>query len=200
MRDSSGQVDTIIFATGYLYCFPFAPQTDAPFDRFPLTRAPPLSPPVLDKPPPESVIREPTVALGGVRVHHLDSYDIFFLPEPTLAFLGLPTAVVPFPLAEVQAHAVASVWSGDPPSHFKPTPRPGDSPELEDRLCHRYGFPCEFEIQNALLHDSGEGGKGKTDQEEDAEIDDSGRFLDVAEWRWKRREHNFDLRKAHLGY
>jgi hypothetical protein len=212
------QVDTIIFATGYLFSFPFAHSSDAPFDKFPLTKPPPphsLSPPQAhavvhdtSRPPPslpDSVgvrTMPPTaVPLGGVRVHNLDSFDLFYVPEPTLAFLVLPLTVVPFPLTEIQAHAIASFWSGNTPPEFTPVPRPDDDDVREDRGFHYYGFPYEFEKENALLRAIGEGGRGKTERERDEETErDSGRFLDVADWRWRRREASNELRKVHLGH
>lgn len=37
---------------------------------------------------------------------------IFYMPDPTLAFVEMPEKIVPFPFAECQAAAVARVWSG----------------------------------------------------------------------------------------
>ncbi|KAI9028742.1 hypothetical protein DFJ74DRAFT_500016 [Hyaloraphidium curvatum] len=38
--------------------------------------------------------------------------NLFLAADPTLAFLGLPTKVIPFPLAEHQAELVRAVWTG----------------------------------------------------------------------------------------
>ncbi|KAL1836656.1 hypothetical protein VTJ49DRAFT_4816 [Mycothermus thermophilus] len=73
-------IDSVIFATGYLY--------DLPFLRS-------LSPPL--------------VTNSGRRVQGL--YDhLFHIDHPTLAFIGLPIKVVPFPVAESQAALVARTW------------------------------------------------------------------------------------------
>ena len=47
----------------------------------------------------------------GSRVHNLYKH-MFFMDHPSLAFVALPMRVIPFPLAEVQATAIAKVWSG----------------------------------------------------------------------------------------
>lgn len=47
----------------------------------------------------------------GSRLH--GTYQqIFFTPHPTLSFLTLPWNIVPFPVAEAQAAAIARVYSG----------------------------------------------------------------------------------------
>jgi hypothetical protein len=75
------EIDAVIFATGYLY--------DLPFLR---TLTPPL------------------VTSSGRRVQGL--YDhLFHIDHPTLAFVGLPIKVTPFPLAETQAALVARTWA-----------------------------------------------------------------------------------------
>ena len=85
-------VDTVIFATGYLYSFPYAHTGDFPFSSFPLTKIPPL---------PETYVK-PDIATpsdypeGGPRVHNLDEeYQTFYYPDPTLAFICLGKQVVP---------------------------------------------------------------------------------------------------------
>ena len=47
----------------------------------------------------------------GFRVYNIYQH-IFFQNNPSLAFIGLPMRILPFPLAEVQAAIVAKVWSG----------------------------------------------------------------------------------------
>ncbi|KAL2268680.1 hypothetical protein VTJ83DRAFT_3526 [Remersonia thermophila] len=78
-------IDAVIFATGYLY--------DLPFLRS-------LSPPL--------------VASSGRRVQGLYGH-LFHIDHPTLAFIGLPIKVVPFPVAESQAALVARTWTNQLP-------------------------------------------------------------------------------------
>lgn len=85
-------VETVIFATGYLYSFPYAKTEDFPFSSFPLTKTPPL-PETYVKPEVEAPIDPP---VGGARVHNLDEeFQIFYYPDPTLAFICLGRQVVP---------------------------------------------------------------------------------------------------------
>jgi hypothetical protein len=67
-RMKQRQVDTIIFATGYLYSFPFAHSSDAPFDKFPLTKLPP--PHSLSPPQARAFVHDTSTArLGGSPLH-----------------------------------------------------------------------------------------------------------------------------------
>ncbi|KAI9358699.1 hypothetical protein BD770DRAFT_386793 [Pilaira anomala] len=47
----------------------------------------------------------------GQKVHHL-VHSMFYQPNPTLCFLGLPIRVVPMPLMQRQAIVMARYWSG----------------------------------------------------------------------------------------
>lgn len=47
-------------------------------------------------------------------VHNLDAHQIFYLPDPTLAFLLLHAEAIPWPFSEMQARVVAAYWSGTP--------------------------------------------------------------------------------------
>ncbi|KAL8768856.1 MAG: hypothetical protein Q9209_005037 [Squamulea sp. 1 TL-2023] len=53
----------------------------------------------------------PDVEKEGIRALPLYQH-IFHIEYPTLAFIEIPEMIVPFPLAECQAAAVARVWSG----------------------------------------------------------------------------------------
>lgn len=48
---------------------------------------------------------------NGARVHNLYKH-IFYLPDPTLCFVGLLIAAIPLPISEAQALTVARVFSG----------------------------------------------------------------------------------------
>jgi len=82
------KVDLILFATGYLYSFPFLPQYTQP----------------------DGDITRNTIITDGQRVHNLYAH-LFYRPNPTLAFIALPMNVSPLPLSETQSTAVAKVWS-----------------------------------------------------------------------------------------
>lgn len=85
VRFSNGRVerdiDHIIFCTGYLYSFPFL-----------------------------SRLEGPPIVTDGKRPCNLFQH-IFYHPRPTLAFVGLPQRVVPFPVSEAQAALIARVFS-----------------------------------------------------------------------------------------
>lgn len=82
---SVDDVDTIIFCSGYDYSFPFVND--------------------------ESNL-ELIATPGERRVTPLYE-QLWHARHPSLAFLGLPHSVVPFPLFELQAAAVASQWTGN---------------------------------------------------------------------------------------
>lgn len=129
-------MDTILFATGYLFSFPFAHPTDAPFDRHPLTKE----------------------RKGGLRVHHLDSRDCFYYPDPTLALLCLPFLVLPFPLAQLQARLAAFHWTGKAELTFAPSETPDDAEESREALV--WGHPRQFDRHDEFLKEIGEGEEG----------------------------------------
>ena len=54
---------------------------------------------------------DPTIKVDGICALPLYQY-IFHTQHPNLAFIETPEMIVPFPLAECQAAAVARVWSG----------------------------------------------------------------------------------------
>ena len=92
----SGGVDVILFATGYLYSFPF------------LSRAPDGS----REGEGEGEGEGAGAGAGGGERATGTWQHLFSASNPTLAFIGLPTRVIPFPLAQSQAAVVARVWSG----------------------------------------------------------------------------------------
>ncbi|KAJ3108676.1 Flavin-containing monooxygenase FMO GS-OX5 [Phlyctochytrium planicorne] len=77
--------DIIFFATGYLYDFPFLKQLN------------------------ESGT---ILTSSGFSVHNLYKF-IFYIPDPTLSFVGLPFKVEPFPLFQRQAAAINKVLLGE---------------------------------------------------------------------------------------
>ncbi|KAM0755374.1 FAD/NAD(P)-binding domain-containing protein [Meredithblackwellia eburnea MCA 4105] len=145
-------VQVIIFATGYHFSFPFASPANAPFSTHPLIE-----------------LNSPLYSTGS-RVFHLDSRQTFYLPDPTLTFLGLQTMVIPFPLVEVQARLIGLKWAGKLPN-IPLVPDHRDTPEGEKEEAekdkageerkpfHFVGFPGEYDLQDAWLEECSEWGK-----------------------------------------
>jgi hypothetical protein len=87
------KVDTVIFATGYLYSFPHCSDKDYPFLLHPLVKTPPLP---ADAKRPEGIQTASRYPEGGLQVHNLDAeYQTFYYPDPSLAFLCLNKNVIP---------------------------------------------------------------------------------------------------------
>ena len=53
----------------------------------------------------------PSIVTDGVRPHHLYQH-VFYSKEPTLALIGFPQRIVPFPISQAQGAWVARVFSG----------------------------------------------------------------------------------------
>jgi hypothetical protein len=86
-------IDRVIFATGYHFSLPFFPPE--------LHR---------DDVPREEADGEILVT-DGTMLHNLHK-DIFYIPDPTLAFVGIPFYTATFSLFEFQAITIAAVFSG----------------------------------------------------------------------------------------
>ncbi|ORX65892.1 FAD/NAD(P)-binding domain-containing protein [Linderina pennispora] len=84
--------DVIIYATGYLSLFPFIRSADDLALQ------------------PSDVEYSPELT-NGIVVHDLYKYTIYS-PNPTLAILGLPWRVVPFPMYQYQSLLMARVCAG----------------------------------------------------------------------------------------
>ncbi|KAJ1548498.1 hypothetical protein HK405_002952 [Cladochytrium tenue] len=102
-------VTRVILCTGYLYSHPFLAQLDDSF----IAPASSIAgfDPSSDKPS-QSQPLPPITCAGG---DHLASLyrDIFYVPDPTLAFVGVSLIVATFSFYEFQAIAVARVWAGE---------------------------------------------------------------------------------------
>ncbi|KAI1343700.1 putative flavin dependent monooxygenase [Xylariaceae sp. FL0016] len=81
-------IDAVVFCTGYFYSFPFL----QPSPSSPVT------------------VTVTVPAPDGSHARRLYQH-LLYLDDPTLAFLGIPQRVVPFPLAEAQACYLARLWS-----------------------------------------------------------------------------------------
>jgi len=114
---------------------------------------------------------------------------VFYQRDPTLCFLGLPTKVVPFPLAQSQAAWVARVFAGRLTLPAREEMEIWEKGEVEKkgngRPFHYFGFPWDVEYMDAVEamvdRAKGEGG------------------LEPARWRgWERwvRERVPKIKKA----
>lgn len=90
--DTITNIHHIILATGYHMSYPFLSHLHA------------------DNSLPNQA-SETTLVTTGQVTHNLHK-DIFYIPDPTLAFIGVPYHVATFSLFEFQAMAVAAVFAG----------------------------------------------------------------------------------------
>ncbi|KAK8128517.1 hypothetical protein PG984_009625 [Apiospora sp. TS-2023a] len=88
-------IDHVVLGTGYISSYPF------------------LSGPHLQTPavPPEDATDETIITSDGGVTHNLHK-DLFYLPDPTLAFVGVPYHVSTFSLFDFQAEVAARVFAG----------------------------------------------------------------------------------------
>lgn len=85
-------IDRITLCTGYQMALPFLPQYNDPETSV-------------------SDANDTVIVTDGTQFHNLHQ-DIFYIPDPTLAFVGVPFYTATFTLFEFQAIAVTSVFSG----------------------------------------------------------------------------------------
>jgi cation diffusion facilitator CzcD-associated flavoprotein CzcO len=95
-------IDKVVLATGYVTSYPFLPNLQSDTVKV------------------EDVDESLLVTEEGNMVHNLHR-DIFYIPDPTLAFVGVPYHISTFSLFEFQAQVVARVFAGSAelPSHPK---------------------------------------------------------------------------------
>jgi len=180
-------VDLLCFATGYLYAFPFCHPADQPWALHPLTRPPPPPPSSSSSStPPPSAHPHPHLQ-GGFRVHNLDETQLFYFPDPSFAFLVLHTQVVPFPLAEYQARAIAARWSGRKVFALEPM----SDEETESKEVHVLAVPKEYEYEQMLLERIGEG---------TPVADSDTHWGPVPAWKPVARQEGPAKRRLELGY
>jgi hypothetical protein len=84
-------IDFVIFCTGYRFSLPFLPAHQARTTH-------------------EKVVDQRTIISNGVQLHNLHK-DLFFISDPTLAFIGVPFEIATFSFFDIQAIAAAAVFS-----------------------------------------------------------------------------------------
>lgn len=111
---------------------------------------------------------KPPIISDGKRTHHIYKH-IFYNCHPTLAFVGLPQKIIPFPLSESQAAVVARVWAGRLHLPDIEEMKRWEQDTIKERgngkNFHLLGFPLDADYINEM-HDwslqTRSGGVGKT--------------------------------------
>ena len=112
-------IDRVIVCTGYHITFPFLSEYHR--DSVPVCEA-----------------DRTTLVTDGTQMHNLHK-DIFYIPDPTLAFIGVPYYSATFSLFEFQAITVAAVFSGK--AHL---PEEEDARSEYDRRVEQKGLGRSF--------------------------------------------------------
>lgn len=86
-------IDRVVIATGFHFTLPFFPPEFHSDDT------------------PREEADERILITDGTMLHNLHK-DIFYIPDPTLAFTGIPFYTATFSLFEFQAITIAAVFSG----------------------------------------------------------------------------------------
>jgi len=86
------EIDRIVLCTGYQMVLPFLLQYNEPSV-------------------PAASANDSVIVTDGTQFHNLHR-DMFYIPDPTLAFVGVPFYTATFTLFEFQAIAVSAVFSG----------------------------------------------------------------------------------------
>ena len=90
----------------------------------------------------------------GERVQHL-YYHLFHIEHPSLAFIGLPSKVIPFRTSEGQAAVVARVWANRLALPSEDQMKQWEAHEIADRGAgtsfHILKYPKDFEYHNSMV-------------------------------------------------
>ena len=109
---------------------------------------------------------EPKFISTGERVQHLYK-QMFYIDDPTIAFLGLPSKIIPFRTVEAQAAVIARVWAGRLELPLKLEMRKWEETMIAERGTGKAFnvllFPKDFEYYDELVdwaaRATGRGGK-----------------------------------------
>ncbi|KAK0554376.1 monooxygenase [Tilletia horrida] len=227
-------VDTIIFATGFSYEFPMLDQSLAPFDEAPVMLPPPDSKLSAVEQAELEQVRAARRECQGVDadklpraspfLSNLDDWQLFHRRDPSIVFLGIPTSIVPFPFAQIQARYAAYFWAGlvpalpaldpslpvtDAAKWNSPVERADETEQQarsRDPVQHIFGHPSESAYLDQLLERmQGEAAFSPVDA---LETDGKGKIgqrgpelnFQTTKWRRERRANGKALRREELGY
>ena len=109
---------------------------------------------------------EPKLISTGERVQHLYKH-MFYIDDPTIAFLALPSKIIPFRTAEGQAAVIARVWAGRLELPSKLEMSKWEQTVIAEcgagKAFHVLLFPKDIEYHNELVdwaaRATGQGGK-----------------------------------------
>ncbi|KAK0614008.1 hypothetical protein B0T14DRAFT_539642 [Immersiella caudata] len=113
-------IHTVILATGYITSYPF------------------LSALHDDSAPPESATPTTLITSDGDMVHNLHQ-DIFYIPNPTLSFIGVPYHAAAFTLFGFQAQVLARAFAGR-----AKLPKEGEMREIYEKKAKEKGLGRGF--------------------------------------------------------
>lgn len=110
---------------------------------------------------------QPKLILTGDRVEHLYKH-LFYIYDPTLAFIGLPSKIIPFRTFEGQAAVIARVWSDrlelPPVQEMKKWEEGVIAKQGSGKAFHELKFPEDFDYLNEMVEwskQAKEPGRGK---------------------------------------
>ena len=127
---------------------------------------------------------KPPLSPTGARVENLYQH-IFYTPSPSLAFIGLPSKIIPFRTFEAQAAVIARVLAGR-----LSLPSGGEMWKWEREVLKKRGggrafhvlpYPTDFEYHDALV-EWAERAEGETG-------DDEGKGRGKKERKWNEKEY-----------
>lgn len=208
------RVDVIVWATGFWRTLPFVDHSKAPFAAQPLVAAPGTTVAVDDTPAPKTTASQPDVH-GALALTNLDDWQIFYEPDPSLALLGVPTHIIPFPLSQVQARTIAARWAGlcGPLPQLAPRLAPSDPARWSTREAHdepQHGValmshliptPAEEEYVDELIAlMPGDEGRCRAPWDVDAQQRGREGWHMMSHWRRDRLQKRILLRRQMLGY
>lgn len=208
-------IKVIVFATGFLFDNAFIDQSTEPL----------LSRPLL---PPSSSTGLRT-GMPSLHLYNLDDWQLFHATDETIAFLGVPSRVVPFPFTEAQACFVISRWTnmvsklprldpGIPPDDANRWSSRRTEMEEEEAVgkalettTHVFGHPSDSAYIDALMAflkpvypDAGTEPPWQNDYTSDGAGNGSPKGPErryvTARWRNERRANGKRLRRETLGY
>jgi hypothetical protein len=149
-------IDVIIFATGYLYYFPFFKSTDFPWNTKAVCEQHIEAVDVMDDRDKWEVD-----GLQGLGMREVDDLKIFLEGDRTCAFIGLRECsrvifdylVVPFPLVEIQSHVTAMYWAGRLPNFPEnPSPPTREPDAVADKAPNHQAQQAGNDNTNEPLH------------------------------------------------